>query len=105
MAKPVKSVGKFATDTVKAAIGTVAKPVVEAITPKPTAQMAGQQLAAAQQAEAEKVAPKSAVSLGGEDQMRATRQQTRRRRAAGVATGSQGLTSSARTEKKSLLGQ
>lgn len=103
MAKPIKSVTKAAGKAVKAVVSPVAKPVAEAILPKPTAQMAGQQVAAAQ--EAEKVSPKSAVSLGGEDQMRGTRQQARRRRAAGVVTGARGLTGSARTERKSLLGQ
>jgi len=103
MAKPVKGIGKFVTDIGKDVIGAVAKPVAEAVAPKPTAKMGGQQIA--QPEEAKKVSPKSAVSLGGEDQMRGTRQQARRRRAAGIATGSRGLTSSARTEKKSLLGQ
>ena len=52
-----------------------------------------------------KVAPKTAVSLGGEDQMAASQQQTRRRRASGMQTGGRGLTTTARTERKTLLGQ
>ena len=52
-----------------------------------------------------RVTPKSAVSLGGEDQMAASTEQTRRRRAAGMVTGSRGLTTAAQTTRKTLLGQ
>lgn len=52
-----------------------------------------------------RVTPKSAVSLGGEDQMAASAEQTRRRRAAGMVTGSRGLTTAAQTTRKTLLGQ
>jgi len=119
MAKPVKSAVKTVSNVIEKvaevpvkAVGAAAK----AVTPEPTAQMAGQQLAAAKAAKAAKpvapvtgptrrVTPKSPVSLGGEDQMAATAATTRRRRAGGMQTRSRGLTGSARTQKKTLLGQ
>jgi len=116
MAKPVKSAVKTVSNVIEKvaevpvkAVGAAAK----AVTPEPTAQMAGQQLAAAKAAKpvapvtgpTEKVKPKSAVSLGGEDQMAATAATTRRRRAGGMQTRSRGLTGSARTQRKTLLGQ
>jgi hypothetical protein len=96
MSKPLKQVTKLP--------GKVLQET--GIIPKPTAQMAGQQIATPVAPVTEpKTAPKTAVSLGGEDQMAATQQQTRRRRAAGVQTGGRGLTTTARTERKTLLGQ
>ena len=48
--------------------------------------------------------PKAAVPAG-ESEMAATSDQTRRRRARGIATGSRGVTGSARTTRKRLLGE
>ena len=96
MAKPLKQVTKLP--------GKVLQET--GIIPEPTAQMAGQQLATPVAPVTEpKTAPKTAVSLGGEDQMAASQQQTRRRRASGMQTGGRGLTTQARTERKALLGQ
>jgi hypothetical protein len=99
MAKPVKSTVKAATDLAK---DVIVKPLARAAG-APTAPQVAAPVAPV--AEPEKVAPKSAVSLGGEDQQKATRQMSRRRRAAGVATGSQGVSGPARTQRKTLLGQ
>jgi hypothetical protein len=96
MAKPVKRTVKAATDLAK---DVIVKPLARAAG-APTAPQV-----AAPVAEPEKVAPKSAVSLGGEDQQKATRQMSRRRRAAGVTTGPQGVSGPARTQRKTLLGQ
>ena len=85
MAKPAKKIVGGALDIVGLAPDAPATPVAPVTEPK--------------------TAPKTAVSLGGEDQMAATQQQTRRRRAAGMQTGGRGLTTAARTERKTLLGQ
>ena len=105
MADPVKQVLKIpgrAVGEVLEATGVVSKPAA----PAPRAAATPVAPVAAPTAEStRRVAPKAAVSLGGEDQMAATQQQTRRRRASGMQTGGRGLTTQARTERKTLLGQ
>jgi hypothetical protein len=95
MAKPIKQVTKLPGRVLQEA-GIVPKaPAAPAPTPAtPVAPVTEP-----------KTAPKTAVSLGGEDQARANTQQTRRRRAAGMQTGGRGVTTTARTERKMLLGQ
>ncbi len=99
MAKPIKQVakipGRLAGEVLQAA-GVVEKPSAPA---RPAA------TPVAPVTEAPKTAPKAAVSLGGEDQQAATTAQTRRRRAAGMQTSARGLTTTATTARKRLLGQ
>ena len=96
MAKPIQQVTKL-PGRVLQETGIVPKMPSEAPRPAatPVAPVAGQ----------ERVAPRAAVAAGGEDQMAATGAQTRRRRASGMVTGSQGVTTAAATQKKTLLGQ
>ena len=105
MAKPVKQVLKLpgravgevlqATGVVPSAAAAPARAAATPVAPvqAPTAE------------DTRRVAPKTAVSLGGEDQMAATAETTRRRRASGMQTRSRGLTGAARTLRKTLLGQ
>ena len=104
MADPVKQVLKIpgrAVGEVLEATGVIQKPAA----PARAAATPVAPVAAPTAESTRRVAPKAAVSLGGEDQMAATQQQTRRRRASGMQTGGRGLTTQARTERKTLLGQ
>jgi len=99
MAKPIKQVTKL-PGRVLQEVGLVPE--------APSAMPAATPIAPISAPAAEtgaRVTPKSAVSLGGEDQMAASTEQTRRRRAAGMVTGSRGLTTAAQTTRKTLLGQ
>ena len=49
--------------------------------------------------------PATVTPASGESEMAQTSQQYRRRRARGIRTSSQGVTGSARVERKTLLGQ
>jgi hypothetical protein len=105
MAKPIKQVTKLPGRVLRE-VGLVpeapsAMPAATAATP--IAPIAPISAPAAETGA--RVTPKSAVSLGGEDQMAASTEQTRRRRAAGMVTGSRGLTTAAQTTRKTLLGQ
>ena len=97
MSKPIKQITKLPGKIVKEA---VVKPL--GIEPQRPATFANAPQEALERAG---VAPKSAVSLGGEDQQAATTAQTRRRRAAGMQTSARGVTTAATTERKRLLGQ
>ena len=106
MAKPVKKVVKTVTKPVKKVVETVAKETgITPDVPTPTTPVAPVTPISPVTEPTEKIQPKSAVSLGGEDQMKATAETTRRRRAAGMQTRSRGLTGAARTLRKTLLGQ
>jgi len=101
----------------KKAVSPVAKTLKEAVdmgSPKPTAPVTPKPAEAAPaktMTEAatsynatQSVTPKASVAAG-ESEMAATSDQTRRRRARGIATGSRGVTGSARTTRKRLLGE
>jgi hypothetical protein len=105
MAKPIKQVTKLPGRVLQeaglipgASSATPATPATASATPIAPISAPAAEIGAS-------VTPKSAVSLGGEDQMAASTEQTRRRRAAGMVTGSRGLTTTARTTRKTLLGQ
>jgi len=115
-----------ASRIVRRAVKTVAKPVTQVaqaagIMPKSFSQMGGEELAvvkskaavkpkAPAQAAAESVTsspsvtPKASVAYGGSE-MAADSNQTRRRRARGIQTSARGVTGTARTARKTLLGE
>lgn len=99
--KAVKRVAKPVTQVAKAAgiVETPKAPEPPKVEPKAPAKAAAETITSSPS-----VTPKGAVAYGGSE-MTADSNQTRRRRARGIQTSSRGVTGTARTARKTLLGE
>jgi len=105
--RQIVKLAKKAVSPVAKAAKLVDKPkAAEPVTPKPAEAAPAKTMteAATSYNATQSVTPKASVAAG-ESEMAATSDQTRRRRARGIATGSRGVTGAARTTRKRLLGE